>query len=52
MTTSGARFWGPSSAPCATLRGLQPSPKSESLPPINDVTIIQTKPSETHPSLT
>jgi hypothetical protein len=52
MTPSGARFWGPSCAPCATLRGLQPSPKSESLPLINDLTTIQTKSSETHPSLT
>jgi len=46
----GARFAGPSSALSATLRGLQPSPQSEILLPINNPTT--TKSSEALPKLT
>ena len=48
----GARFAGPSSALSATLRGLQPSPQSEILLPINNPTTTTNKSSEALPKLT
>lgn len=51
-TPPRARFAVPASAPSATLRGLQPSRQSETLPPIIDPTTNQTKSLEPHPKLT
>jgi hypothetical protein len=51
-TPPRARFAVPASAPSATLRGLQPSRQSETLPPTINPTTNQTKSLEPLPKLT